>query len=327
MLGSVVAEIEGDTTLGRWAATVAAPWPVLFLWPLGAGVRVPGRLAALAALAAGRVGGGRRRLRDLLPADLRPRAHRRRRRPRAAQPAAAADRRLGAADLLGLLGRAAGVAVRRGGRDARPLQGGRRAAAPAGPVARLRRAADPGLARRQLAAGADRVPDRGRRRRAADAAAGLAGGRGGGRDHPPRAVLDRPARQPHARLRRADRAAGGDLRARLAADRAGRRRLEADGLAGDDRRRAGLPAAARPAAAAGRPPLLAAPLRRRADAARLPRRGPPRPRRARGRRRGDRARARRPAAPRSSSSCPRPPPTRTATGARSSCPTTAASAR
>ena len=34
MLGSVVAELEGDTTLGRWAATVAAPWPVLFLWPL-----------------------------------------------------------------------------------------------------------------------------------------------------------------------------------------------------------------------------------------------------------------------------------------------------
>jgi len=34
MLGSVVAQIEGDTTLGRWAATVAAPWPVLFLWPL-----------------------------------------------------------------------------------------------------------------------------------------------------------------------------------------------------------------------------------------------------------------------------------------------------
>ncbi|MDA0161586.1 histidine kinase [Solirubrobacter ginsenosidimutans] len=34
MIASAVAEHEGDTTLGRWAATVAAPWPVIFLWPL-----------------------------------------------------------------------------------------------------------------------------------------------------------------------------------------------------------------------------------------------------------------------------------------------------
>jgi hypothetical protein len=34
MLAGVIAEVEGDTPLGRWAATVAAPWPVLFLWPL-----------------------------------------------------------------------------------------------------------------------------------------------------------------------------------------------------------------------------------------------------------------------------------------------------
>jgi signal transduction histidine kinase len=34
LLASVVASAEGETTLGLWAATVAAPWPVLFLWPL-----------------------------------------------------------------------------------------------------------------------------------------------------------------------------------------------------------------------------------------------------------------------------------------------------
>ncbi|WP_157592730.1 sensor histidine kinase [Solirubrobacter soli] len=34
MLASVVASAQGETTLGLWAATVAAPWPVLFLWPL-----------------------------------------------------------------------------------------------------------------------------------------------------------------------------------------------------------------------------------------------------------------------------------------------------
>src|SRR5689334_15300847 len=34
MLSSVVASAEGETTLGLWAATVSAPWPVLFLWPL-----------------------------------------------------------------------------------------------------------------------------------------------------------------------------------------------------------------------------------------------------------------------------------------------------
>ena len=39
-------------------------------------------------------------------------------------------------------------------------------------------------------------------------AAGVAGGRRRGRGDPPRAVRDRPARQPHARLRGADRAAG-----------------------------------------------------------------------------------------------------------------------
>ena len=38
MLGSVVAEVtlrdDPGSTLGLWAATVASPWPVLFLWPL-----------------------------------------------------------------------------------------------------------------------------------------------------------------------------------------------------------------------------------------------------------------------------------------------------
>ena len=38
MLGDGVAELtlrdDRDATAGLWAATVAAPWPVLFLWPL-----------------------------------------------------------------------------------------------------------------------------------------------------------------------------------------------------------------------------------------------------------------------------------------------------
>jgi signal transduction histidine kinase len=34
MLASMVASRQGETTLGLWAATVSAPWPVLFLWPL-----------------------------------------------------------------------------------------------------------------------------------------------------------------------------------------------------------------------------------------------------------------------------------------------------
>ena len=154
----------------------------------------------------------------------------------------------------GSAGRAAGVAVRRSGRAAGPATARRRAAAPAGPVAGLRRAAGAALAGRRLAARAviGSIEDVDS---SADDAAGLAGGRRGGRGDAPRAVRDRPARQPHAGLRRADGAAGRDLRARRAAHRAGRRRLGADGVAGDDRRRAGLPAVARPHPAPRRPPL------------------------------------------------------------------------
>ena len=59
-----IAELEGDTTLGPVGGdgrrAVAGAVPVA----AGAGVRVPGRRAALAALAAGRVGGGVDRRRD-----------------------------------------------------------------------------------------------------------------------------------------------------------------------------------------------------------------------------------------------------------------------
>jgi signal transduction histidine kinase len=34
LLAGLVASSVGETTLGLWAATVSAPWPVLFLWPL-----------------------------------------------------------------------------------------------------------------------------------------------------------------------------------------------------------------------------------------------------------------------------------------------------
>jgi signal transduction histidine kinase len=45
LLASVVASVAGETTLGLWAATVAAPWPVLFLWPLALAFVFPdGRL-------------------------------------------------------------------------------------------------------------------------------------------------------------------------------------------------------------------------------------------------------------------------------------------
>jgi signal transduction histidine kinase len=45
MLASLVASAEGETTLGLWAATISAPWPVLFLWPLALAFVFPdGRL-------------------------------------------------------------------------------------------------------------------------------------------------------------------------------------------------------------------------------------------------------------------------------------------
>jgi hypothetical protein len=34
MIASGVAEATPHSTLGLWAATVASPWPVIFLWPL-----------------------------------------------------------------------------------------------------------------------------------------------------------------------------------------------------------------------------------------------------------------------------------------------------
>ena len=78
-------------------------------------------------------------------------------------------------------------------------------------------------------------------------------------------AIDR-LRQPHARLRGADGAAGRHLRARRAARRPRRRRLGAVGVARDDRRGARVPAAARPRS---RRSSTAASRRARFDAVRL----------------------------------------------------------
>ena len=140
--------VGGD---GRRAVAGAVPVAA------GAGLRLPGRLAAVAALAAGRVGGVRGLRGDRRAADRLPRA-RGSVRPRA-EPAAGAHRRVGAAAVLGLLGRACCFAVRGRGGGPRALPGRRRAAAPPGAVAGLRRAADPALARRDVAARALRRAD------------------------------------------------------------------------------------------------------------------------------------------------------------------------
>ena len=124
------------------------------------------------------------------------------------------------------------------------------------------------------------------------------GSRGLGRDRgralPP--VRDRAARQPHARLRGADVLllgvyVGDHGRAR----RPRRRRLRVGRRAGDARRRARVPAAARADPGTRRPALPARTVRGRPPRPRLRGRGPRRPPRARGDRRGPRRGARRPA--------------------------------
>jgi hypothetical protein len=235
-------------------------------------LRLPRRTACVAALAPRGDGGVRRVGRDRHPALPRPEARRTVRQGRQS----AALRRLGeraAAAVLDLLGRAAGVAVPRRGLVARALSRGRRAAAPPGPVARLWRAPGPVVARRRLAAVPARRVDRSDRRHRPHGLPGLARDRRRRRGDPPRPLRDRPAAQPHAGLRRAHRAAGRHVRGRRAPGRPGGRRLGVVGVAGDARRRARVPAPARPRPERGRPSLRAGALRGGAAAARLHRRG------------------------------------------------------
>ena len=114
-------------------------------------LRLSRRPAAVAPLAAD--GRGRRRVRRrhagaaAAAADARgPERSRRQPDRRRARPRGPADARV-----LGLLVRAAGLAVRRRARAARALQGGRAGAAPAGAVAGLRRADPAAVAGRDVA--------------------------------------------------------------------------------------------------------------------------------------------------------------------------------
>ena len=294
--------------LGRArVAAVAGAVPVA----ARARLRVPGRPAAIASLAAGRGPRVRRLRRADVAAAVRARVRhqlREHREPDAVHVAAQPGARV-----LGLLGGPAGVARRRSGCALRPLPRRRRPAAAAGPVAGVRRGAGADLARRRVGRRARARIDRRRRFLRHHDPAGVAGGRRRGRRHAPRPVRDRPAAQPHARLCRADGAAGRDLRARRAARRPRRRRLGAVCVGRDDRCGARVPAAARAHPDARRPPVRPRTVRRGAPPARLPRPGARRQRRAGGGRRRGSGRARGPDAPRSCSGCPRPAPTRTAT--------------
>ena len=284
---------DRDSTLGLWAATVAAPWPVLFIWPLVLAFVFPD---------------------GALPS------------PRWRPVARAAFAICALIVVLLILfeehespyGPVPSPLPVQLGEWAVPIFWacwfGLLASLFAGAAAvRARYRAGDELLRRQvlwLAYGALLIPlwlggtlaarpvrcrDELHRRRHADAAAGVAGGRGRRSPSPAtgctRSTGSLPRTLVYAALTVALVATYAlvSLVAGLAIGDVG-----ADRLAGDDRRRARLPAAARPAADGRRPPLREPALRGRAVAARVPRGGPPRARRAGGRRRGDRARARGP---------------------------------
>ena len=219
--------------------------------------------------------------------------------------------------VLGLLGRRAGLAVRRRARAARPLPGGRAGPAAPGPVAGLRRAAAAAVARRHVARrpvlSIDHAPDL--------AVLMLV--------HAWLAVAVAVAVTRHG-LYAIDRLFNRTLvYALLTALLAGTYALVAllagllaggsafAGVGRHARRRARVPPAARPPAGRRRPPLRPRPLRGRAAAARLPRR---RPRRARASPRTSAPCSRSRSAtraPRCCSACPRPAPTRTASASSS----------
>ena len=260
----------------------------------GARVLVPELPAPVTAVEAGRLAGGRIiGRRD--GAAGRGAGARGSARPRAEPVSGDARRGAVPAAVLGLLARPRAVAVRRRGTVARALPQRQPRGATADPVAGLRRAADAVVAGRRLALVASgHAAQRGRGRGRDRVLPGLAGGGGRRRGHASRAVLDRPAVQPDARLRGAHRAARRHLRRRRARERPARRRLGAVGLAGDARGGAGLPPAARPDPGPRRPPLRPRALRRGAARPRFPRRRARGAGGARGHRRGARRRTRRP---------------------------------
>ena len=141
-----------------------AAWPVIFLWPLALAFVYPGRAAAVAALAARRAAS--RSLHSALilllligePLDEGPTGD-------VPSPLRARDAPESSDRVLGLLVRAARLAVRRRGCAAGALPRGRPGAAPPGAVAGLRRAAAAALAGRRLAADARSSSDRATRRR------------------------------------------------------------------------------------------------------------------------------------------------------------------
>ena len=283
---------DRDSALGAWALLLAQEWLVLFAWPLALAYVYPdGRLPSrrwrpMAAVALASCGGA---MLLLLGQDVARGPVRRRAEPAGRRRERGARRRL-----LGLLGGRARLAVRRRAGAAGALQGGRPRPPSPGPVAGLRRAADSAVARRRVARARPVLADHRRRRAGAQPAARLAGRRRRGGRHAPRPVLDRPALQPHARLRTADRAPGRDVRRRRGRRRVAGGRLGAAGRARHAGCRARVPAAARPAPGPGRPALRPRALRGRPARARLARGRARGPQRAGGRRRRACGRARRP---------------------------------
>ena len=197
-----------------WALVVGSEWTVLFLWPLALAYvypdgRLPSRRWRPMAIVAAVSGAGTLLLLPLQPTLEGPDGD-------VKNPIQIGP---GLEDLLtpvfwacwfGLLAALFGGAL---SQRARYKAGSARAAAP-GPVARLRR----GASRRCGCGGTSLiglfVSFDAARRRGADAPARVARGRRRRRGDAPRPVRDRPALQPHARLRGADRAAGRHLRAR-----------------------------------------------------------------------------------------------------------------
>jgi hypothetical protein len=179
-----------------------------------------------------------------------------------------------AATVLDVLGGPARVALPRRAGDARPRPRRGCAAAPAGPLAGLRRAPRAALARRRLALVAAHRIDGSDRRDRAGGVPGVA--RSGGRDRgdPPRPLRHRSVAQPDAGLRRAHRPARRDVRGGRAAGGPHGRRLGVVGVAGDARRRTGLPAAARPRPRPRRPALRAGATGRSSAKDGCPRRSP-----------------------------------------------------
>ena len=313
--------------LGAWALLVSQEWLVLFAWPLALAYAFPdGRLPSArwrpaAGVAFAACAGAMLLLPFQRDARRPVRAGRRTR-------SACTSRDPSDGAVLDVLGRRADLAVRRRARAARPLPRRRAGAAAAGPLGGLRRAVAAALARRLVAGEPGPRRGHGGGPGGPDAGPRLARGRRGRGRHAARALCDRPPfnRTLVYALLTALLAGTYAAAALLAGRLAGGSALAAS--VGDARRRAGLPAAARPPAARRRPPLRPRPLRgrpaRRAGSSTTSATGSASPRtsaRCSRSRSGIRAR-------RCCSACPRPARTRTASaGSSPTSPTTAARVR